>query len=106
MLLIIWEEKNFSVRKLEFRILKKSRFDQKRDGAIFALFLSTLGEFDINKAFETPKSIIYGSIVNTPTQDCTHFLKIGFVVAGGVGGSIPSISTKGRKLIKKENCKK
>ena len=39
-----------------------------------------------------------------PTQTCTHFLKIGFVVAGA--GFITFISTKGVNQIKKENCKK
>ena len=37
----------------------------------------------------------FGSLVITPTRNCTHFLKIGFVVAGG--GFIPIIGNKSDK---------
>ena len=48
----------------------------------------------------------YGSLGITPTQNCTHFLKIGFVVAGGGFYSYyihkGSKSDKERKIVRKK----
>ena len=41
----------------------------------------------------------FGSIGIAPTQNCTHYLKIGFVVAGG--GFSPIISIK-EKIVRKK----
>ena len=60
----------------------------------------------INKlsSFLLLADIILGSLGIAPTWDCTHFLKIGFVVARG--RFIHIIFTNEINQIKKENCKK
>ena len=56
-----------------------------------------------NRQMPPPYNNLLGSLGIAPTRNCTYFLKIGFVVAGGAAGFIPINPTRVINQIKRKN---